>query len=152
MRTCKLFDKYRDKELSSKEREQFEMHLANCEDCQAKRYLIENVAFVLKQDEAMVPPDLSGLIAHRAFSQRKGWDSLVISCLRPGPALATVTLALALFSFLWMTAGFQSTPVNYSEYEPVISESDALYLGASVLQTHTDTDLVLWLEQERYSQ
>jgi hypothetical protein len=152
MRTCRLFDKYRDRELNPEERKQFEMHLASCVDCQTKRFLIDNVAFVLRQEEAMAPTDLSGRIAHRAFSQKKTWDSLVISWLRPGPALATLTLALALFSFMWFSLSRQATTVNYSEFEPLISEADTLYLGASALQAHTDTELVLWLEQERYSQ
>jgi hypothetical protein len=152
MRTCRLLDKYRDKELSPKEREQFETHLADCVDCQTKRFLINNVAFVLKQEEAIAPPDLSRRIALQAFSQKKTWDSLIVSCLRPGPALATLTVALALFSFLWMTLGRQSINVSYSEYENLMNEADSLNPVASALQVHTDSELMLWLEQERTSQ
>jgi hypothetical protein len=152
MRNCRLFDKYRDKELSPKELEQFEMHLADCVDCQTKRFLINNVAFVLKQEEAIEPPDLSVRIALQAFSQKKTWDSLVVSWLRPGPALATLTVALALFSFLWISLGRQSMTVNYTEYETLINEADSLNLSASASQVHTDSELMLWLEQERNSQ
>jgi hypothetical protein len=152
MRTCRLFDKYRDKELSPEEQERFEMHLADCVDCQTKKYLISNVAFVLKQEEAIVSPDLSRRIAFRAFSQKKTWDSLVISWLRPGPALATLTVALALFSFLWISLGRPSTTVNYTEYETLINEADSLNLSASISQVHTDSELMLWLEQDRNSQ
>jgi hypothetical protein len=152
MRTCKLFDKYRDKELNPEERERFEMHLADCADCQTKRHLISNIAFVLKQEEAIALPDLSRRIAFRAFSQKKTWDSLVISWLRPGPALATLTAALALFSFLWISLGRQSITVSYSEYETLMNEADALNLSASAAQIHTDSELMLWLEQERSSQ
>ncbi len=152
MRTCKLFDKHRDEELNPEERKQFEIHLANCENCRTKRLLIENVASILRREDAIELPDLSRRIAVQAFSQKRAWDSLVVSMLRPGPALATLTLALALFSFLWISLGRQTTTSNYSQYEALISETEALYLGASALQTHTDTELVLWLEQERYSQ
>jgi hypothetical protein len=149
MRTCRLFDKYRDKELSPEERERFEMHLADCVDCQTKKYLISNVAFVLKQEEAIASPDLSRRIAFRAFAQKKTWDSLVISWLRPGPALATLTVALALFSFLWIFMGSQTTAINSSEYEVLINDADSLNLTVNASQVRADNDLWLWLEQER---
>ena len=40
MRTCKVFDKYRDGELNSVERREFEKHLAVCEDCGTKTALL----------------------------------------------------------------------------------------------------------------
>ncbi len=152
MRTCKLFDKYHDKELNPVEREQFEMHLAACPDCQIKRTLISNVAFVLKQEVVEAAPDLSRQIVSRAFSQTRTWDSMVISWLRPGPALATLTMALALFSFLWIFLNRQTIPVNNTAYGILMGETYSQNLGASASQVREDNDLLLWLEQGSYSQ
>jgi hypothetical protein len=152
MQTCKLFDRYRDKELSQEDRRQFEKHLTDCPDCQSKSCLIENLVLLLKQEEIATAPDLSWRIASRAFAPKRRWDSLVVSMLRPGPALATFTLALALFSFLWIALGRQTTTVSYSEYETLINEADSLNLDSSSSLTHASSDLMLWLEQERYSQ
>jgi hypothetical protein len=150
MRPCKFFDKYRDKELNKAERKQFETHLGVCPDCHSKRLLIDNIAFVLKQDKAVVP-DLSGRIALRAFAQRLTWDSLVISWLRPVPALATLTLAAVLFSFLWMF-NRQTMLVNYAEYEVLMSDADSLNPSVSASQVRADNDLLIWIEQEKNSQ
>jgi hypothetical protein len=147
MRTCNLFDKYRDKELNQAERAQFESHMAVCPDCCSKKSLMDNIAFVLKQDTA-VAPDLAGRIAMRAFNQKRTWDSLVISWLRPGPALATLTLAAALFSFLWMF-NRQTISVNYSEDEVLMSEADSFDSSVSASQVRADNDLLIWLEQEK---
>ena len=49
MRTCNVFDKYRDGELNSAERNEFEKHLAVCENCQTKTALLNNIVHVLKQ-------------------------------------------------------------------------------------------------------
>lgn len=150
MRICKLFDKYRDGELGPSEREEFEMHLAVCEDCRTKKSLIDNVALVLKQDDASAPPDLSRRIAGRAFNRSRSWDSLVVSWLRPWPALAALTATLVIFSFLWIL--LNRPVVTYSEYESFLNEADALRLSSSVTQGHTNSELVLWLEQVRYAQ
>jgi hypothetical protein len=146
MRHCRFFDKYRDKELNQAELRQFESHLGVCPDCRSKRSLINNIAFVLKQDKA-VAPDLAGRIALRAFAQKRTWDSLVVSWLRPGPALATLTLAAVLFSFLWMF-NRQTMLANYSEYEVLMSEADSLNSSVSASQVRADNDLIIWLEQE----
>ncbi len=150
MKPCGFFDKYRDKELNQAEGKQFESHMELCPDCRSKRSLINNIAFVLKQDMT-VAPDLAGRIALRAFSQKRTWDSLVISWLRPGPALATLTLAAVLFSFLWML-NRQTMLVNYSEYDVLMSEADSLDSSVSASQVRADNDLLIWLEQEKYSQ
>jgi hypothetical protein len=150
MRHCSFFDKYRDKELNQSERKQFESHLEECPDCRSKRSLIDNIAFVLKQDKA-VAPDLAERIALRVFAQESTWDSLVVSWLRPGPALATLTLAAALFSFLWMT-NRQSILTNYSEDDVLMSEADSLASSVSASQVRADNDLLIWMEQEKNSQ
>jgi hypothetical protein len=151
MRTCKLFDKYRDKELSQDVRTQFEAHLAVCLDCQTKKYLIDNIAFVLKQDEAIEQPDMAERIAWQAFARRRRWDSLVISWLRPGPALATLTLSLALFSLVWVFLDRQTTSAPDSEYESLISDTDLLK-SVSASQVIEDNDFIHWLQQGRSSQ
>ena len=100
MGLCNLFDKYRDGELSRVEGRDFEAHLTECADCREKMLLLDNLAFVLKQDPVMMPRDLSRQIAKKAFRQNKSWDALVIGWLRPGPAFAALALACALFSAL----------------------------------------------------
>ena len=150
MRPCVFFDKYRDKELNQAEKLQFESHLAVCPDCRSKRSLIKNIAFVLRQEKSAVP-DLAERIALQAFTQKKTWDSLVVSWLRPGPALATLTLAVALFSFLWII-NRQTVLVNYSEYEVLMSEADSVNLSLSASQVRAENDLLIWLEQEKNSQ
>jgi hypothetical protein len=150
MRPCGFFDKYRDKELNQVEQKQFESHFEVCPDCRFKRSLIDNIAFVLKQDKAATP-DLAGRIALRAFTQKRTWDSLVVSWLRPGPALATLTLTAVLFSLLWMLSR-QAMLVNYSEYEASMSEAAFLNSSVSASQVRADNDLIIWLEQEKYSQ
>jgi hypothetical protein len=147
MRTCKLFDKYHDRELSPEEREQFESHLAGCVDCQTKRSLIYNIAFVLRQEEMRAIPDLAGRIASRAFSQHRTWDSLIISLLRPGPALVTLTLALALFSSLWIFINRQPMTDNYTVYKNWMREADTTNLDTSLSQIREDNDLLYWLNK-----
>ena len=103
MRLCDLFDKYRDGEISRIEGRDFEAHLAECAECRAKISLLDNLAFILRQDPVVMPVDLSGQIAEKAFHQNKSWDALVIGWLRPGPAFAALALACVLFSALWFS-------------------------------------------------
>lgn len=150
MNTCTEFDKYRDGELGADERNSFESHLAVCEDCRTKISLLNNLVCVLKLETSQ-PPDLSYRIARRAFRQGNTWDALVLSWLRPGPALATLTIMLALCSFLWLAPG-SGKETAYSQYENLMEKADTLNLGNSLSQVPTDSELVLWLEQEVNSQ
>ena len=145
MRTCNLFDKYRDGELDAVARSEFESHLAACQDCRTKMSLLNNLVQILKQEEIR-PPDLAAQIARRAFQPNNSWDALVISWLRPGPALAALTLVLALFSFLWLMPGSQRVD-TFSEYEALMDETDSV-IAPAVSQVSNDSELVLWLEQE----
>jgi hypothetical protein len=147
MQTCKLFDKYHDRELSPVDQERFEAHLTVCIDCQTKSSLISNIAFVLRQEEIRAFPDLAGRIASRAFSQHRTWDSLIISLLRPGPALVTVTLALALFSSLWIFINRQPVTDNYTVYKNWMRETDTTNLGSNLSQIREDNDLLYWLNK-----
>ena len=147
MRLCDLFDKYRDGELDRVEKEDFEAHLAECADCRAKMSLLDNLAFILKQDPAIMPVDLSRQIAGKAFHQKKTWDALVIGWLRPGPAFAALALVCVLFSALWIVPNYQPTSAH-SEYEKLMDEASAITLNTDITQIQSDTELIIWLEQE----
>lgn len=150
MRTCKVFDKYRDGELNASERKEFESHLAVCEDCRTKMSLLNNLVHVMRQEE-LQPLDLADRIARRAFRHDSSWDALVVSWLHPGPALAALALVLVLSSFLWFMPGNRQRSI-YSEYEKLMDEADAINLGVKASQVHNDSELVVWLEQEGISQ
>jgi len=150
MRTCKVFDKYRDGELNSAERNEFESHLAVCEDCRTKTSLLNNIVHVLKQEE-INPVDRADLIARQAFRSGSSWDALVVSWLRPGQALAALTLVLVLFSFLWIMP--ENQKINaYSVYEQLMTETDEVLLGMSASTNRNDSEHLLWLKQEGQSQ
>jgi anti-sigma factor RsiW len=153
MRTCDLFDNYRDGELGSAEQSEFKSHLASCDNCRAKISLLNNLVHILKQEESQ-PLDLANRIAQKAFLKDESWADLVVSWLRPGPAwAAALGMMLVLFSFLWLMSGKQQLDM-YSEYEKLMDDEAAINLGAStsISQVRTDTDLVLWLEREGGSQ
>jgi anti-sigma factor RsiW len=153
MRTCDLFDNYRDGELGSAEQSEFKSHLASCDNCRAKISLLNNLVHILKQEESQ-PLDLANRIAQKAFLKDESWADLVVSWLRPGPAwAAALSMMLVLFSFLWLMSGKQQLDM-YSEYEKLMDDEAAINLGAStsISQVRTDTDLVLWLEREGGSQ
>jgi hypothetical protein len=147
MRTCKLFDKYKDGEVGADERRQFETHLAVCADCRAKLSLINNLAFVLQHDKALMPADLSARIAQKAFQNSNSWDALVVGWLRPRAALLTLVVVAVLFSFLWLVPNYRQSNA-YSEYETLMNEVDASNLEKSISQIHSDNELVVWLQEE----
>ncbi len=146
MRICKLFDKYRDGELSPAEGTQYESHLAACEDCRLRMSLLNNLVHIMKAEEIR-PLDMADRIAQRAFERSHSWDFEVLTWLRPGPALAAVTLAIALFSSLWVVSRNQQA-VASSEYEKLMNAADALTSSTRVSQTNNDSELALWLDQE----
>jgi len=150
MHTCELFDKYRDGELSVAGRSEFENHLASCEDCRSRKLLLDNVVHLLRS-EPVRPLNLADQIARKAFQPKSSWASDVISCLHPIPAVATLTLVIALFSSLWIFSGGSGTSSLYSQYETLLEEADAGHLTA-LSQASTDSEVVLWLEQEGNSQ
>ncbi len=146
-RACSLIDRYRDKELSAAERSEFESHLATCEHCRTTMSLLNNVASLMKAEEVQ-PLDLADRIARQAFRKELSWDSEIISWLRPGPALAALTLMLVLFSFLFMMPGNMRVS-TYSEYDKLMDEAaETSDLGISSPQAQNSSELVFWLEQE----
>jgi anti-sigma factor RsiW len=150
MHVCKLLDKYRDGELNSAERNGFDSHLAACEDCRMTISLLNNVVRLIKAEEVQ-PLDMADRIAREAFQRAHSWDFEIISWLRPGPALAALTLMIALFSSLWMITGNRQASA-YSEYEKLMEEADAIDRGINLSQVRSDSEFVTWLEQEGNSQ
>lgn len=150
-RTCDLFDRYRDGELDSSEKGRFECHMNDCQDCRLKMSLLNNVAYALKYGDVPVPGDLAQQIAQRAFRQESAWDALVVSWLRPIPLLATLALTIILASLLRLVPDYRIVN-NYSEYEALMSEADALNLKASNLPVQNDNEFEVWLVQEGNSQ
>jgi hypothetical protein len=151
MKICTLFDKYRDGELSGVEKREFEAHLAECSACRAKMSLLNNLTHILRQDPAVMPLDLSGQIARKAFQQNKTWDALVIGWLKPGPAFAALALACVLFSALWFMPNYQPSNAS-SEYQMLLNEANAITLDSSIQQIQSDTELISQLEQKVRSQ
>lgn len=144
MKTCSLFDRYRDRELDDAARIRFERHLEECEDCRLRMSLLNNIVRIIRTEETR-PRDMSAEIAHRVFQQGKSWDVLIISLLRPGPAIAALAMFVAIFSTLWMiTDNRQSNTVRY-EYERLIEEADSISLSR-VAEVGSDAELVIWLE------
>jgi anti-sigma factor RsiW len=144
MRTCDLFDKYRDGELDDSRRNEFESHLAVCEDCRTSRALLGNLVCALQQ-EKMQPLDLADQLARKALQGGASWDALVASWFRPRFAMAAVGLTLVLFSFLWLGPG-ASRKAAYTEYETLLNEAEASNLAGKLL-VNNDSELVLQLAQ-----
>lgn len=148
MKICGVFDRYRDGEAGAAERSDFERHLALCDDCRTRMALLDNLVSAIRSEELPVC-DRADLIARKAFRRAHSWDYEVISWLRPGPAVAALALVLVLLSSLWVVTGSQQVSA-YSEYERLMTEADAAVLGDR-LQSATDSELVIWLEQEATS-
>ncbi|MBN1569046.1 MAG: zf-HC2 domain-containing protein [Acidobacteria bacterium] len=153
MRTCDLFDKYRDGELKSAEQAEFKSHLTVCEACRTRMALLNNLVSILKQEESR-PLDLANRIAQKAFAKDESLSSLVVSWLHPGTAwAAALSMMLLLLSFLWATSGKQQFD-TYSEYLKLMDDEAAINLSisASMSQVRTDSEVMLWLAQGGESQ
>ena len=149
MRVCEWFDQYRDAELSADHRVQFEAHLAGCSDCRTQAALLDNLVSALKLGSTEVPFGFAERTARRAFRQRKPWDALVVSWLRPAPAVIALAAMFFLFSSLWLIRGSaQVETASYGEYEALVNESYGLSAAGSTNQVRGDDDLIGWLEQE----
>jgi anti-sigma factor RsiW len=149
MEACTLFDKYRDGELDVSRRIAFESHMTECGACRARMSLLNNLVYVLKQEE-LHPVDLAERIAKKAFQQTPSWDVLVVSWFRPRFAVAALGLTLILASFLWLVPMNQPVAA-YTEYEKLLNAAEGSDL-ASKLLVQNDSELVLQLEQEGSSE
>jgi len=150
MRTCELFDKYRDGELGAAGQNEFQSHLPVCENCRTKMALLNGLAYVLKHEE-MKPLDIADQIARKAFQKGLSWDALVVSWMRPGPVLVALSLMLVLFSFLWLLPGNGQVSA-YTEYEKLMDEAESINSSASLSQVSSENALGIWLQQEGNSQ
>jgi anti-sigma factor RsiW len=144
MRTCALFDNYRDNELDVTGRREFESHMAGCDECRTRMALLDAVVHVLQEEEPLAV-DLSARIADRIFRQTPSWENLIASWFRPRFALAFLGMIMVMTSFLWMIPGNQ-TAIAYSEYMQWMEEAEASNLAAGILQVGDDSELVVLLE------
>ncbi len=147
MQPCSLFDKYRDEELEPDELEHFTQHLTSCPNCRGKLSLLDNLVYVLRQDETPVFVDLAERIAEKAFQQARSWDAMVVSWLKPGPVWAALALVIVAVSFLWLGSSYNPTNASY-EYETLMEEAEAMNLDVNVLEIQDNSELVIWLAQE----
>ncbi len=146
MRVCEWFDRYRDGDLDLSLREKFETHLAGCSDCRARSALLDNMVRALQIDAGEAPSGLPERIARRAFEQRSSWDELIISWMRPVPALIALVVTMFIFSSIWLVPSAVQKE-TYGEYEALLNESDALHSG-STGATHSDDELIRALVEE----
>jgi hypothetical protein len=139
---CDLFNRYRDGMLDSKQTIQFESHLAACDQCRPRLFLLNNMVHAFgNQDvpDSLVP---HGTIAARAFEQCGSMDVFLLSWLKPLPAWSGLAALLVLVTFLWVAPPVQQQPSN--EYEELITSRDQ---PRSVVVDLSDAKLESWLEQ-----
>ncbi len=147
MRSCGLFDRFRDGELSASQRQQFEAHLSGCPGCVERMRLLDNIVRALRSSPSEVPLGLSERIAREAFHRPQAWESMVVSWLKPVPALIVLTVMVFLFSSFWLKGGLNRIE-SYGEFEALLNETYSVIPGSGVGQVHTDDDLIGLLEQE----
>jgi hypothetical protein len=151
MKTCTLFDKYRDGELSRVEEEKFRSHLAECAECKVKTSLLDNLALILKKDPAFMQADLSVKIAKKAFQENRTWDAIVLDWIRPGPAFAALSLICIIFSALWIIPNYEPTSAS-SEFEKLLDTASAVNVDTGISQIQINTEMAVWLQEEVRSQ
>ena len=140
---CDWFDRYRDGELSSDERAEFELHTAACEECRTRSSLLASVVYMLEKQEVGIPALSPRQVAARAFERRaRSWDVVLLSFVRPIHAWSAVAALMILVSFLVGLPGFRQ-PSASNEYQALISSIEP----AGNAQALTDGQLELWLEQ-----
>ncbi len=143
---CDWFNRHRDGMLDSEQKKMFESHLAVCEDCRTRLFLLNNVVQLIKNQEMPGPAVRSEQIADRAYDQSGSWDILFLSWLRPAPAWSALTVLLVLISFLWIIPFVrQSSPG--SEYEILMTLEGNQSGQTGPVANLTDAELERWLEQ-----
>jgi hypothetical protein len=125
--------------------------MLSCVECRAKTSLLNNLVFVLKQQDLTLPDALPERTARLAFQKSRPWDDLLLSWLRPAPAWYAVALLLIVFSLLWNIPSLRQTSL-YSEYEALMMESEPSNLGENVLQLYASEDVTDRLERGGDSQ
>jgi hypothetical protein len=142
-RLCDLFNQYRDGMLDSEKKTRFESHLAVCEKCMPRLFLLNNMVHAIRNQNIPDSMDRPERIADRAYMQTGSWDILLLSWLRPLPAWSGLAVLLIFFAFLW-AAPFAGQLTPGSDYEYLLVDGSQ---GGSVSANLSDDELENWLEQ-----
>jgi hypothetical protein len=141
-RLCNLFNRYRDGMLDSEQTMQFESHLAACEECQPRLFLLNNMVHSIKDQDMPVPIVPSETVAARVYKQSGSWDIYLLSWLKPLPVWSGLAVLLVLVIFLWITPLAQQQPS--SNFEDLITSGDQ---SGSTAVDLSDAKIENWLEQ-----
>ena len=139
---CDLFNRYRDRMLDSEQTMQFESHLAACDQCRPRLFLLNKMVRAIRNQDMpdpIVPPKT---VAARAHEQSRSWDIFLLSWLKPLPAWSGLAVLLVLVTYLWIAPSAQQQPP--SDYEELITSGDQA--GTAVIDL-SDASLESWLEQ-----
>lgn len=139
---CDLFNQYRDGMLNPEQKVQFESHLAACEKCMPRLFLLNNMVHAIRNQSIPDSTDRPERIADRAYMQAGSWDTLLLSWLRPLPVWSGLAVLLILFAFLWV-APFAGQLNPGSDYEDLLVEAGQ---GDSASANLSDDELESWLE------
>jgi anti-sigma factor RsiW len=139
---CDLFNRYRDGMLDSKQAIQFESHVAACDQCRPRLFLLNNMVHAFSNQDIPVSKVPHGAIAARAFEQCGSLDVFLLSWLKPLPAWAGLAVFLVLATFLWVAPSVQQQPPG--DYEDLITSGDQ---SRSLVNDLSDDKLESWLEQ-----
>jgi len=140
---CDLFNQYRDGILNPEQKVQFESHLAACEKCMPRLFLLNNMVQAIRNQNIPDSTDRPERIADRAYMQAGSWDTLLLSWLRPLPVWSGLAALLILIAFLWV-APFAGQLNPGSDYEDLMVEAGQ---GDSASANLSDDELENWLEQ-----
>ncbi len=139
---CDFFNRYRDGMLDPEQTIRFETHLAECDRCRPRLFLLNNMVDVIRKQEMPVPKNSPVKIAARAYEQSGSWDVLLLSWLKPLPAWSLAAL-LVIIAFLWV-APFAQQRASSGNYEDLIISVDQ---AGSTVAGLSDAELESWLEQ-----
>jgi hypothetical protein len=139
---CDLFNQYRDEMLDPEQTIRFESHLAGCNQCQRRLFLLKNVVHAIRNQDMPNPIYTPEKIAVRACQQSGSWDVLLLSWLKPFPAWSMAAL-LVMVAFLWIAPSFQQ-PSSGSNYEDLMTSVDQV---GNTVAGLSDAEFENWLEQ-----
>jgi anti-sigma factor RsiW len=142
-RLCDLFNQYRDGMLNPEQKKRFESHLAACEKCMPRLFLLNNMVHAIRNQNIPDSMDHPERIADRAYTQAGSWDILLLSWLRPLPVWSGLAVLLIFCAFLWV-APFAGQLTSGSDYEYLLVEGGQ---GESASANLSDDELENWLEQ-----
>jgi anti-sigma factor RsiW len=137
---CDLFNQYRDGMLDAEQKKPFESHLATCQECRSRLFLLDNLVHAIRNQYIPDSAAHPATIADRAYDKKGSWDILLLSWLRPLPVWSGLATLLILFTFLW-AAPFGG---QLSDYESLLIETGQEGTATANL---SDAELETWLEQ-----